>query len=322
MRDRLRLFAVLAGAALALLWGLLHFGLPHTTPEEAPTTYAVDALADYLPADAALVLNLDMQRLRAAAVLRGQLGQPLRALVHRGDWELPWLGMAGVDPWDGVDRIRLVLPAGQATQPLWLIHGQIDSGRFQVGPGRLILHDEGRGQLYEYRDPKAGSIWLAVAGNTLVGSVGRLQLMETLEHAARPRPVAVRDSTLREMLATVDHTQVLWLAASLECLGPTPRLENRAVAAIVSPVLRRARAIEGGVRTDNDLQAEFTFSTADEASAEQLEKVLHNIVGTAQGAPLFLGGDRDLSLLFDLLGTGKTTREGAAVTLRCQLASE
>jgi hypothetical protein len=322
MRLKISLLAVLAGAALALLAVLLlRFGGLATPPQNAAASYAADALADYLPADAAAVISLDLRGLRAAAVARGRLGEELRRLVYHSDVELPWLRLARVDPWKECDRVRVVLPAGEPTHPLWLVHGHIDPDRFEVGPAGLVPQSDGGRRLYEYRDPVLGPTWLATAGDTLVVSLGRARLLEALRHASEPHPTAVHDSTLRELLAKVDRTQALWLAASLEALGPM-RMQNRALNAMLGPVLRRARGIQGGVRAGEDLGAELTLDTANEAAAEQLEGVLKNVVTVAQGAALLPGADPDLAPLFQLLGTGEATRAGAVVTLRCKLTAE
>jgi hypothetical protein len=255
-------------------------------------------------------------------VVRGPFGESLRRLVRRSDRQLSWLWLAGIDPWKEIDRARVVLPVGEPARPLWLVHGRIDPDRFQVGPGRLVPHNEGGRRFYEYHDPVVGPTWLAPAGDTLVVSVGRARLLEALCDAAQPHPVTVRDPTLRELLTGVDRTRVLWLAASLEALGPTARVENRALDTMLGPVLRRARDVQGGVSAGEDLQAEFTFRTAHEDAAEQLEEVLKNIVTIAEGASLVPGADQDLLSLFQLLSAGETTRSGAAVTLRCRLNAD
>jgi hypothetical protein len=49
---------------------------------------------------------------------------------------------------------------------------------------------------------------------------------------------------------------------------------------------------------------------------------LNNIVTIAQGASLLPGADKYLLHLFQLLGAGEMTRDGAAVTLHCRLPAE
>jgi hypothetical protein len=323
MRRKVGLFAVLAAAAAALLLVLLRGWGPWATsrvPEDS-TSYSADALADYTPGDAAVVLSVDLRQLRAAPVVRGRLEEPLRRLMSRAEAELPWLTRVGIDPWEGIDRVRVVLPAGQPSRPLWLVHGRIDPDRFEVGPGQMSAHAEGGRRLYQYRDPFAGLIWLAPAGDTLVVSAERSRVTAALDHAAQPVPVTVRDPVLRELLRRVDRTRPVWLAAALPALGPA-RPENRALGLVLGPVLRGARAVEGGLSAGEDVKVEFAFRTASEAAAEQLHKDLQDIAVLAQEAPLLLGGDRDLVLLFQLLGASAAARSDATVTLRCRLGAE
>jgi hypothetical protein len=323
---KLVLFVALSGGIVALLFvAAQRFGWPWPTSrltEEGSQTYSSDALADYIPADAGAVLSFDVRQLREAPLVRGPLGEPLHQLVSRSEWELPWVKLAGIDPWDGVDRVRILMPAAEPSRSLWLIHGRIDPSRFQLGSDQFQPHREGSWQLYEFLDPFMGRIWLAAAGDTLLVSVSKSRLTETLTLAASPHPVAVRDAALRELLNRIDRTQPVWFVASMAALGSVARLQNRAMDAVLGPVLRRSRTIEGGVRVTEDVQAMFSFHTDDEAAAQQLQQTLKNVVEVAQGAKWLLRSDQDLLPLFDLIGTGETSRTGATVKIHCRMSSE
>jgi hypothetical protein len=354
MVRKIGLFAVLAsGAAAVLVFVLLRPSTPPTSgavADEAPASYTPGALADYVPADAAAVLSFDVKALRRSARLERWLG----GLLLRHQVDMPWVGLACIDPWEQIDHVRVVLPAGDPARPLWLVAGRIDPDRLQIGPGRLVLRTEGPHRLYEFHDPIVGPTFLAIAGDTLVVSASKARLEQALKYATRPNllgriitavgvsgptaphavsaallavvnPLAlveVRDPTLGELLLKVDRTRPVWLAVSVGALGPVQKLDNRAAELILQPILKRSRSIEGGLEFGDDLRAELTFRAADAGSAEQLEQVLASVVAIAQGAPLLRGIERDLVPIFALLGSGQTSRDDDAVTLRCRLAAE
>jgi hypothetical protein len=310
-------------AAGVLVAVLLRPWQPHSA-DSAPASvdYPSDALAEYAPADAAGLLTFDLRALREASLARGRLEMPLRRLAGRVRAELPWLGLAGVDVWADIDRVRVALPAGDADRPLWMVHGRIDPGRFQLGPGRLTPRTADGKRLYEYIDAVTGPTFLAAAGDTLVVSPGKARLTAALDYAAEPHGAEARDPTLRGLLARVDRKQPVWLAVSLAALGDTGRIDNFLLSALISPVLRRARTVQGSIAVGEDVTADFTFRAADEAAAEQLERVLRGGIDVAAGARLLPGADADLLPLLALVSAGEVSRDGVAVRLHSLLSAD
>jgi hypothetical protein len=322
MPRKARLAALLLVTALVAVVALRTWG-PWTGPsEEALVSYPPDALAGYLPADSAAIVTVNLRRLEEAPLVRGRLGPAVRGLVKRVQTGLDWLGPTGIDPLADLDSLQVLFPARDASRPLLLARGRPDPGRFQVGPGKLEPGVVERHRVYDYKDPEAGPVRLAAVGDTLVVCANPARVADALAYAASPRPTPPADAVLRGLLGRVDRGQAVWLAASLERLGPVGRLENRAVELLVRPVLTHARGIEGGLDVGEDLGAAFTFGARDEAGARQLEEALQSVILLAQGAPLLLRGDRELLPVFALLAAGQARREGDTVTLRCRLRED
>jgi hypothetical protein len=315
--------ALAVAAAGVLVAVLLRPWQPHSADSAlASVDYPRDALAEYVPADAAGLLSFDLHALRQAPLARGRLETPLRRLAGRVQSELPWLGLAGVDVWADIDRVRVALPAGDADRPLWTVHGRIDSGRFQLGPGRLTPRTADGKRLYEYVDAVTGPTFLAPANDTLAVSPGQARLTAALDYAAEPHRTEARDPTLRESLGQVDRKRPVWLAVSLAALGDPGRIDNFLLSALISPVLRRARTVQGSIAVGEDVRADFTFRAADEAAAEELEKVLRGGIDVAAGARLLPGADVDLLPLLALVSAAEVSRDGVVVRLHSQLGAD
>jgi hypothetical protein len=148
------------------------------------------------------------------------------------------------------------------------------------------------------------------------------RLTAALADAAEHHPAAVHDPTVRELLEKVDRSRPVWLAVSLRALGDTGRMDNRLLEALISPVLRRSRTVEGGLAVGQDLRADMTFRAGDETTAGQLDKVLRDVVMIAEGAPLLPGADPDLLPLLTLLSAATVSRDGSAVQLHGRLTAE
>ncbi len=318
--------------APALLAGFLFTGCQQSVTsideeDRVWQTFPAEALKDYLPRDAAAVFTIDVQRLRAAPVFGKGLEEAVKQLLRKDEVGRGWLPLTGIDPIRDLDEARVVLSSRDVYDPLVILHGRFDPSLFQTDPDKLtrrVVDQEGsRSVLFEYQDRQRGEIVkLATAGDYLIACDSRSPVLAALRHAATPGPMVPMDNRLRELLDKVDRRQQVWLAVSMEKLRPVPRLDNKVLQMILHPVLQYADAIQGGITCDEDVRADFTFQTRDEADAKQLEVLLRSSCEVAQGIPLLPGVDKTLLPLFKLAGTGEVAREGSVVRMKCRMGEE
>jgi hypothetical protein len=312
---RCNVAAKLLAGAFALLAGC-HSPAPAPRPEPVPG----DALADYLPADSAGVVQLSVRRLGRAPVFRKLPGARPLALLHRLQGPLELLG---ADLGRDVDELRVVFPAGAPGRPLLLARGRFDPGSFRTGPGALQEQSAGPGGrfvLYRYHSPQTGEMFFAHAPPFLLLGADRERLLVALSYALRPRPRAPRDGRLRRALAEVDRTQTLWLAVNLRRLGRVPPLPDTALELALRPILNSARLVSGGLTASDDLRAAFRCEAADKASADKVQSTLTDLREIAEVSDVFPGVGQDQRFFLRLLAAGAIRREGLVVTVRCRWA--
>lgn len=319
MARKAGLVVLIVGTITALLV-FLHFRGRSPGPgsvELEPEPFAADALAGYLPADSAVVVSLDLRALREAPAVQALRRTVDYMLRDSGD-AAAWLRWSGIDPLGDLDRLDIVLSARSPSRPLWLATGRFDTARFDLSPGRLReVRQRGR-RIYELSTRRKETDWVAPVGRTLAVGFGHDRLDDVLKYAQGARGEALRDPILKKLLAGVNRSQAVWLAASYAALGPVGRLDSRAMDLVMRPIFTNAESVSGGVEVGDSLRAAFTFTGNDEDAAQHLEGSLSSIVMLAQGAGLLPGLDRELVPLFQLLGSGEVTRDGADVTLRCE----
>lgn len=325
--GRMLLTVVLAGALVVLLVGF--FGRdwipgPWRSNSGMENPFPPGALADYIPEDSEVVVSISVRSLREAPIGARYLMPPLRAIVRQSDDAFFWIELLGADVVEDVDSLMVSFAAGGDGQPLWLARGRFDRSRLQVGPDRLREDTIDHFHVWKYIDRQTSQpIPMAPVGDAVVVSETPARVLAALRQAADPRPVQVRDATLRQQLAKVDRPACLWLAASFRGLGPVARIDNFWLEKFLRPLFRYADRVRGHVVCAEDLRAEVHFHSASEENAGKLEEDLKNICGVAAGAPLLLSRrHKELLPLFRLLASGETTREGANVSLRCRLTAE
>jgi hypothetical protein len=305
----LLLLPVLVFAVIALGWRWNWF-----SGTSAPPAIPVEALADYLPGDAAGVISLKVQQLLQAPGA-ASLGPSLCKLASRAGVDLAWAATADID-FTNLEEVRVVLPANAAARPLWFLRGAIDPTRFQKGPTGLRVRPEHGGRLWEHQGQQTGH-WELYAGPDYLIVAPPAQMAQWLA-AAASGATASTQAPAADLLPKVDRTQPFWLAVSFAALGPVQQPENFSLRLLLTPVVRHARTVAGGLSAGKALQGELTFTAADEQQAEALEQGLKNIQLVAEGASVLL--EVDFQPLLHFIGSGTTERHGTTVTLRCSSA--
>lgn len=280
------------------------------------------ALLDYVPEDSEAVLAVNVRSLLESPV-GNRLMPLLQQMIRRGERQLPWMDLLGLNPIDDLDSLQISFAPGTSGEPLWLARGRLDRSRIQIGPDKLQETTVDHFRVWEYteRRPKRRT-WIAPVGDMLVVSETPGRALSALKQASAPRPIAVRDATLRELLTKVDRRQSVWLAASIKSLGSIAGIEDPFLKLVLRPLLEHSESVYGSIACREDVQVELHFRAATAEGAQRLEAVLQSMCEAAPGLGYLLGRQKELLLLLRLLGSGKTHREGNEVLLHCELAAD
>jgi hypothetical protein len=289
------------------------------------TQLPADALADYLPEDSEAVLMVNLHPALESPAGR-QLAPSLKQLLGQAERRARWIDLAGIKSLDDVDSLQVSFAPSSGGEPLWLVRGRLDPGRFQTGPDKLQARTFDHFRVWEHADRASKRMTLlAPAGDTLVVSDSPARVLMALSQARDPHPLTIKDAALRELLQKVDRRQSLWFAASFQKTGAVARIDHFLLEMILRPVLTHAESLHGGLDCGEELRADLHFSTATEDNAARLETDLRHICNVAQevseGGALLLR-QKELVPLVRLLGTGQTSREGKSVRLRCRLTAD
>lgn len=319
-RRTLLLAGMTGGTLIILLVFLFRDRLPWFGGDDAGNGFPPGVLADYVPEDSEAVVGVNVRSLRESPVARFHLVPSWKQLMRQTGPRLRWIELLGINTLDDLDTIQISFAPKDGSQPLWLLGGRLDRARFQIGPDKLSETTLDRFRVWEYTDDTAKrTTLLAPVGDMLV--VGETE--RRVRAALNPQAIAVRNAKLRELLAKVDRRQTLWLAVSIESLGPLGDLKEFS---IIRPLLGHAESIRGGITCAEDVRADFAFGTATDEDAARMEASLKSIceIAAVPGAALLLGLGRQKELLplLRLLAAGKIEREGRTVWLRSRLTGD
>ena len=281
------------------------------------------ALTDYVPEDSEAVLAVNMRQLLDSSVGKQHLAPIMQSLLRQAGGRLRWMELLGIKPVEDIDSLQIFFAPAAGDQPLWLVRVRLDRSRIQVGPDRLQETNLDHFRVWQTIDrEEKRTTWLAPVGDMLVVCESRGPMRAALKQAEEPRSIAVRDATLGEMLAKVDRRQSLWLAASLKSRGSIAGIEDYLLKMVLRPLLAHADSVHGGIACAEDVQVKLHFRSATAESAARLETDLQGICEAAPGAMWLLGSKKEFVPLLRLLGSGKITREGNRVLLRCRMTMD
>jgi hypothetical protein len=291
--------------------------------EELDNGFPPGVLADYVPEDSEALLAANVRSLRESPSGRQLLGPSLRQLLARAERRLRWIELLGINTLEDLDTLQISFAPGAGGQPLWLARGRLDRSRIQLGPDKLQETTLDHFRVWKWSDrPNKRATLIAPVGDTLVVSDTSSRVQAALRQASDPRPPAVRDAVLRELLAKVDRRQSVWFAASVRSLGPLDGLKDLWLTMLLRPVLAHAESIRGGIDCGDELRADLHFRAASIEDADRLETSLKSIRDLAREGGWLLGGQKELRPLLRLIGSATLHRDGTSIQLRSRLPAE
>jgi hypothetical protein len=280
-------------------------------------------LTDYVPEDSQAVLAVNILQLRDSPSASRFLAPAVQQLIRRSGDHLQWMELLGLTPLDDIDSLQISFAPSARVEPLWLLRGRFDLSRVQIGPDKLQVTNIEHCRIWEYTDHRARrATSVAPVGDMLVASESRVRVQAALKQASNPRPIAVRDATLRELLRKVDRRQTLWVAASLKGLGSINDIEEYWLKLILRPLIAHAESVYGGINYEEDVEVKLHFRAVTEEEATQLEMSLQSIRDLAgEGASLLIR-DKELLPLLRLLGAAQIHRKVNTIFLQGRLTAD
>jgi hypothetical protein len=281
------------------------------------------ALADYVPEDSQVVLAVNVRQLLDTPSGREQLAPALQYLFRRAGGLLRWMDLLGINRLDDLDYLQISFAPSVGDEPLWLVRGRFDRSRIQIGPDKLQESKLDRYRVWEHTDHRAKrTTIIAPVSDAFVACESRVRVQVALREASNPRPNAVRDAILREVLPRVDRRQTIWLAASLKGLGSLRGIEDYWLRLLLRPLMMHAESVYGGILCAEDVRAELHFRAATEEEAASLEKSLQSVRDLAGEGASLLVRQKEMRPLLRLLGSGEIRRDGTMILLRSRLTTD
>ncbi|MCS6851632.1 MAG: hypothetical protein NZ700_10750 [Gemmataceae bacterium] len=276
----------------------------------------------YLPADAALVWNINVQQLLGSAVAKEYLLDIIKSAIQDNQQVRAVLESLGFDPLRDVTSVTIAGPnlEGKSDKGLVIVRGRFNLPKFHARAeeaakqGTLVkVHSTPEGRIYEVTPPdeKQPIYGALLDGGVLVLSPNKSYVSEALERKAGKKAPGISQE-LRDLLAKADFQQTMSFVALGETLGQVPIGDPEKTKAAAS----RIKTLMASMHVTDQVKMELVLAAKNPADAKELSKGASTGIQQLKGfISLFAASQPDLAPLIDVANTFKVSSAGNAVTI-------
>jgi hypothetical protein len=235
----------------------------------------------YLPADAQVVVHVNVRGIVDSALFKKYLLEPARARWNKDGFLHASAGI-GLDPFKDIHSITLAWPGSlSGGRGVAIIRGRFDLNRIQTaaeerakasGSQTFKIHKEGAAAVYEIQDnsPGLGTAFFTFPGQeVLILSWSRAAVTAALARGAGGPPSKLsRD--MQALLGQFDRNQSIWLAA----LPPEELRSELGGNDFLKYSAEKLQSCSGGVQITDSIRVAVRIQTADAKAASDLRKFL------------------------------------------------
>jgi hypothetical protein len=288
-------------------------------PERTPQQATPDRLT---PADAEMVLTVNVRQMLQTPVVKKHALDPLKMLLKRNDELQQLLTAAGLDPLKDITTIGLSTsgnPAG-SVKLLAVVRGSFDTDKARSAaeeyakkhPGRIKSFKEGELPMWEILASAHKPFFAAFAGkNTLVMSAAKEDAVAAVRRADQPPQRINKD--LQAALAQLKGSEGVWMA-----MTATDEIKQLLKADDTAKDFAESlQYVTGVLELNDDAQLTLVIHSSTPASAMQIKSKLDDLLKVFA----FVGAGRDAGsqIVKEVLDGIKLGTEKSDVSVRVKL---
>ena len=318
LRRRVLVPVVLALAVATLALASFNHGQP------APAPNRDAALPACLPADTAIVVNVNVGAWRIAPIV--QKLEDAGAIEHLiGNRRQPgFVGLLWKPAAQDVEQIRAIYAAGKLDRPLYEARGRFDadSPALAGAQAQPVGADQFPG--FAFYRTKAATLHtnLATDGRTLLGCKDADPIGDLLRAAlARRQPDFVEEG-FGDWLEKVDQQQAVWFVAAMTPFrGLKPSIDVH-LAQALEPFFTHAQFVTGGIQLQDDAKAVIHVRTANDTNANRFAEKINELQRRARSAAEQARTPKELRPLVRCVADMEVRPDGRDFTLKLHLTAD
>lgn len=237
-------------------------------------------LLQYVPANAAIVMNVDLDQVRALPLYQmvwGMVGSNPEVAGILTEIQT----QTGFDPNLHVNTFLLAISAEDEDRLVGFVEGTFDVARIQTYLATLPLTEittVPHGAYTLYHDPSEGTdeAYFTFVNDGLVAFGSQLDLQAALDNVAGTGTNISTNAALQGVISATDMAGAFWFSAAL-----TPEIQ----AEMTGSPLAGVTALRGGGNFSGGLNVAYTLTAADAAGAAGLQTFVNETLSGARTDP-------------------------------------
>lgn len=273
----------------------------------------------FLPADAQVVVTLNVRQVLASPLVRPELGA-IRAAISQNTRVKATCEALGFDPLKDLDTVTF---AGKSPSDLdravIVAHGRFDVARFRAKAEAvareksemLKIMRSGGHTLYRTNIPNQGkTLYVAIPDAGTIVAATKPEAVVTACDGGGGRAASPLAPQMVALLTGAEPSRSVSVASLGGALAGLPGADH-------------IDYLVGGIQVEQDVRADFRFQTKDADAAQALTKFLRESVDQAKGLLQIMATDqKQLTGLLEALDTVTVADHGPAVTVKARLGAE
>lgn len=294
----------------------------------SPRLFAAAEADRLTPADAELVLTINVRRIVQSPVVKKHGLEPFKALLQRNDEATQLLKAAGIDPLKDLDTLSAIVAddpqaagrnAAMGHKFLIVARGRFDLDKTQHAaadfakkhPDQLEILSEGERSLYKMPDKRGDYFAMFADTHTLVMAPTKDETLALVRRAGQTPQTL--NKPMQAALAKANGEAAIWLAMTMSEKFKELLKADDASKEFAATV----QSIAGAVELNDDVQLAVTFHTVGPEAATKIKGKLDEVMPLL----LFLGAGKDKKgqLVKEIVESVKLQAQKNEASIRLQI---
>jgi hypothetical protein len=284
-----------------------------------------------LPADADVVVSVNVRQAVGSDIVKQYALESLKKKLQGNDAQ-KFLRDLGLDPLKDLDRVVIGGSGKDETDMKYLVivHGTFDPEKLykaaeaqtRKDADHFALVKDGKDVMFKFQPDTGNPVYATVVDETTVILGTDKTIISTALAAAAGKKKSALKGEVATLVGRMDDKASMWVVALTKDKLDKLKLPQGGPGADLAKQLPNLENFTLAVRVTTDVTLDVSMGLKDEGSADEMLKMVDDLLSQAKGFLAFAAGDPKMKPLADFVKSIKTGSKGKNITLSAKMTGD